>query len=59
MPVGRPKKDNPRNMSLNIRLRKDEAEKIKSCADRLNLSRTDTIMKGIDMVDKSLESKKK
>lgn len=54
-PVGRPKKENPRNVNLNIRLTKDEAKKIQDCADKLGITRTDTIMKGIHMVEKSLE----
>lgn len=54
-PVGRPKKENPRNVNLNIRLTKDEAKKIQDCADKLSMTRTDTIMKGIHMVEKSLE----
>lgn len=56
-PAGRPPKENPRNVNLNIRLTKDEAEKIQNCAERLNLTRTDTIMKGIDMVKKELDKK--
>lgn len=49
------KKENPRNVNLNIRLTKDEAKKIQDCADKLGITRTDTIMKGIHMVEKSLE----
>ena len=59
MPVGRPKKDNPRNVNLNLRLREDEAKKIQNCANRLNLTRTDTIMKGIDMLEDNLRNQKK
>lgn len=56
-PAGRPPKENPRNVNLNIRITKNESEKIQSCADRLNMTRTDTIMKGIDMVEKELNKK--
>lgn len=55
--TGRPPKDNPRNVNLNIRITKDEANKIQKCADRLNMTRTDAIMKGIDMVEKEIEHK--
>lgn len=56
-PAGRPKKENPRNVNLNIRITKSESEKIQNCADRLNMTRTDTIMKGINMVEKELDNK--
>lgn len=56
-PAGRPPIDNPRNVSLNLRLTKDESERIKECASRLNLTRTDTIMKGIEMVEEFLAEK--
>lgn len=48
--TGRPPKENPRNVSLNIRLTKQEAEDIKKCAELLGKTRTDTIMMGIEMV---------
>lgn len=56
-PAGRPPKDNSRNCNLSLRLTKEEKDKIQNCADRLSLTRTDTIMKGIDMVEKELDKK--
>lgn len=56
-PAGRPPKDNSRNCNLSLRLTKEEKDKIQNCADRLSLTRTDTIMKGIDMVEKELYKK--
>lgn len=56
-PAGRPKKDNPRNVNLNIRITKEEADRIQSCADELKLTRTDTILKGIKMVEDELNKK--
>lgn len=56
--TGRPPKENPRNVNLNIRITKDESQRIQNCADRLNLTRTDTIMKGIRMVEKEIEEQK-
>lgn len=55
--TGRPPKENPRNINLNIRITKEESERIKNCADKLNMTRTDTIMKGIDMVEKEIDKK--
>lgn len=53
--TGRPPKENPRKINLNIRLTEQEASDIQECADKLNLSRTDTIMKGIQMVKSKIE----
>lgn len=58
-PAGRPHKENPRNVNLNIRITKDEANRIQKCADELELTRTDTIMKGIGLVEKELKDNKK
>lgn len=56
-PAGRPPKENPRNVNLNIRITKNEAEKIQFCADSLAITRTDAIMRGIDMVEKEIKRK--
>ena len=45
--TGRPPKEAPRNVSLQIRLTKEEAELLKQCAERLGVSRTDAIVRGI------------
>lgn len=53
--TGRPPKENPRNVNLNIRITKEESERIQNCADKLNMTRTDTIMKGIGMVESEIK----
>ncbi len=55
--TGRPPKENPRNVNLNIRITKNESERIQKCADKLNMTRTDAIMKGINLVEKEIEQK--
>ena len=55
--TGRPKSDNPKNVSLNIRLTQDEANKLQQCADDLQTSRTNVILKGIDLVMAELQQK--
>ena len=55
---GRPTKENPRNVNLNIRITNDEAKRIQNCADKLNMTRTNILMKGIDLVEKELLEKK-
>lgn len=50
--MGRPPKQaQSRNKSLNIRLTDAELNMINACAERLRLSRTDTIMKGIKLIE--------
>ena len=56
-PAGRPPKDNPRNVNLNIRITKEEAKKIQFCADALEITRTDAITKGIDLVKEEIDKK--
>lgn len=56
-PAGRPPKENPRNINLNIRLTKEESKRIQDCADLLNITRTDAIMKGIELVEKEINKK--
>ena len=53
----RPPIENPRNVNLNIRITKDEANLIQECADALNTTRTEVIVKGVRMVKDELEKK--
>lgn len=54
--TGRPPiQSESRKENLNIRLTKQEKADIEYCSEKLNLSRTDTIMKGIGMVKEKLE----
>lgn len=55
--TGRPPKENPRKISLNIRLTEQEANDIQKCANCLGISRTDTIMKGIELVKSEMQKK--
>ena len=52
--TGRPPKENPRNVNLNIRITREESERIKKCADDLETTRTDAIRKGIEMVENEI-----
>ena len=56
--TGRPPIENPRNVDLNIRLTKDEAALIKECAEELQTTRTDVIVKGVNMVKAEIDEKK-
>lgn len=54
--MGRPPiQDTSRNEHLSIRLTKQEKERINHCSEKLGMSRTDTIMKGIGLVEAEIE----
>lgn len=54
--TGRPPiQDVSRSEKLNIRLTKAEKERIKHCSEELRLTQTDTIMKGIGLIEKELK----
>lgn len=55
--MGRPKSENPRDKSLNLRLRQDELNEIENCAEKLKKTRTDTIMHGVYLIKESLKNK--
>lgn len=54
--TGRPPfQSTSRNEHLSIRLTKQEKEEINDCSEKLGISRTDTIMKGIGLVREEIE----
>ena len=53
--IGRPKSDNPRNIRLEITLNKDENEKLKRMSETLKSSKTSTIVKGLELLEKELD----
>ena len=55
--TGRPKSDNPKNVRLEIRLTQQDADRLQKCSDVLNITRTDVILKGIDLVEAELNKK--
>lgn len=56
--TGRPPKgEQSRKQKLTIRLSDHEAQKIQRCADRLEATRTDAIIAGIDLLEAELDKK--
>lgn len=56
--TGRPPKgEQSRTGKLTIRVSEQEAQKIQECADRLNTTRTDAIMAGIELLKSDLDKK--
>lgn len=53
--MGRPiKNDNPRTLKMTIMLSQREKDDIQYCADRLQVSRTDALIKGIQKLKKDI-----
>lgn len=48
--------DNPKNVRLDLRLTKSEAEDLQYCADKLETSRTDVINRGVRKIKEEIES---
>jgi hypothetical protein len=57
--TGRPKIDNPKRNQTKIRTTDEELEKIEYCAKKLGISKTEVILKGVDMVYTELIGKEK
>lgn len=56
-PKGRPT-TNKKTERLEIRLAPNELALIQECADKLNISRTDVINKGVKLVKEKIDNKK-
>lgn len=55
--LGRPKKDNARNIKVDTRLTREEEEKLNYCCEVLGLTKAEVVRKGIDNVYNELKSK--
>lgn len=55
--TGRPPKDKTKNVNIGFRISEETAEKLKKCANALNISRTAVIEKGIDLVEAEIQKK--
>ena len=53
MAIGRPKNPIPRDEKLTLRLTKSELEKISRVAKQKEISRTEALLQGIDLLEKN------
>ena len=53
-PAGRPKSENPKNVRLEIRLTKTESQLLEECSRELKTTKTDVIVKGIEIIYQGL-----
>lgn len=56
--TGRPPKDNPRSINIGLRLSKEEAELLQECAESLDTTRTEIVVKGVKLVKSEIDKKK-
>ena len=56
--LGQKLTDNPKNVKLNLRLTKQEANDIQYCADKLRTTRVDVVNRGIQKLKKEIDNKK-
>ena len=55
--MGQKIKDNPKNVRLDLRMTKQEAEDLQYCADKLETSRTDVINRGVQKIKEEIDKK--
>lgn len=48
--------DNPKNVSLNLRLTKSQADDLQYCAEKLKTSRTDVINRGVQKIKEEIDN---
>ena len=53
--IGRPPSDNPKNITLRIRVDADTLKDLDDCVQKLESNRSEVIRQGIDMVKDSLK----
>lgn len=51
--------DEPKDVKLNLRLTKTQAQRIQDCADIMNCSRVDVVLHGIELVENELKKEGK
>lgn len=47
--------DNPKNVRLEIRMTKEQNEALKECAERMGVSKTEVLMRGVQLVKNEIE----
>ncbi|WP_449461198.1 hypothetical protein [Streptococcus suis] len=49
--VGRPKSDNSKNRKVTIRMTDGQFQKLEAVSQKVNLTKTETILRGIELQD--------
>ncbi len=54
----RPKSDRSKNMRFEIRLNQETFKTLEECAKKMNTTKTEVVLKGIDLVKTELDKQK-
>lgn len=55
--MGRPPKDNPKDLRLQVRINKSTLDKLDNCVKAENSTRSEIVRKGIDLIASQLNQK--
>lgn len=55
--TGRPPSENSKKLKINVRMNQETADLLQECADRLQISRTQVLEKGLNLVKAELDKK--
>lgn len=53
--LGRPKSDTPKDTMLRVRLDDEYCKKLDRCSEKLGISKSEVVRKGIDLVEQSIK----
>lgn len=53
--TGRPPKENTKDINIGFRFSRETADKLKNCAEKLGVTRTQVVEKGIDLVEAEIK----
>ena len=53
----RPKSDSSKNHRLNVRLSSEMEKKLEYCSEKLQISKTEVVQRGIDLVKNELDKR--
>ena len=56
--IGRPPKENPKDLRIYVRMDKETLETLDQCADSLNMNRSEVVRKGIQKVKEEVDKNK-
>ncbi|MDN9632441.1 CopG family transcriptional regulator [Clostridioides difficile] len=56
--LGRPPKENSKKLRFEVRLNQEQVDVLNECAENLKISKTDVVIKGIELVKEKLDKNK-
>ncbi|HCQ5838116.1 TPA: hypothetical protein OLY88_002587 [Clostridioides difficile] len=56
--LGRPPKENSKKLRFEVRLNQEQVDILNECAENLKISKTDVVIRGIELVKEKLDKNK-